>query len=347
MSYIGSSSTTTALFDRHVTRIAKYIKSKRPNLKLFIWHDMISQLLNSGLTNITELIELVIPMVWTYVDDVKPWFDDSVWMRFAMFPEVWVASSFKGSSGETATMNYIGHHQRNQQTWLETMYIAAQRYKVNFTGIAITGWSRYDHMLPLCEFLPSAIPSLVYTLQTVVHGHITQQLNESISQTVLGCTQMPLWERSSFPTFVSCSFPGHEMYEMMYKYDTVMRDYDETMSFVRLYVTDIHLRQNYIHYKRAEECLERLMPLEASMIHFLDAFQNACSLFFTADIGPEWLQTYFMRPFKEVQQRLNFVERSLKSQSWWSQRPLSKNISRITVKKRNMTMSSILRNVQR
>ena len=133
------------------------------------------------------------------------------------------------------------------------------------------------------------------------------------------------------------------MYEIMYKYDTVMREYDETMAFVRLYVTDIHLRQNYIHYKRAEECLERLIPLEASMIHFLNAFQNACSLFFTADIGPEWLQTYFMRPLREVQQRLNFIERSLKSQSSWSQRPLPKNTSRITVKKRNMTMSSILR----
>ena len=59
-----------------------------------------------------------------------------------MFHEVWVASSFKGSSGETTTMSYIGHHQRNQQTWLETMYTASTRHRVNFTGIAVTGWSR-------------------------------------------------------------------------------------------------------------------------------------------------------------------------------------------------------------
>ncbi|UJR25493.1 hypothetical protein I4U23_006839 [Adineta vaga] len=333
------------LFIRHVTRVAKYIKSKRTTVKLFIWHDMISQLVNSGSNNITELIELVVPMVWAYVDDVKPWFDDTVWMKFAMFPEVWVASSFKGSSGETTTMNYIGHHQRNQQTWLETMYSAFQKYKVNFTGIAITGWSRYDHMLPLCEFLPSAIPSLVYTLQTIVHGHITQQLNETISLTILGCTQMPLWERSPIATYLSCTFPGHEMYEMMYKYDSLMREYDETMAFVRLFITDIHLRQNFIHYKRTEECLERLFPLESSMIRFTDVFQNACSIFFTADIGPEWLQTYFMRSLKEVQKRLNFVERTLKSQSSWSQRPMSNNISRIVVKKRNATYSNILRNV--
>ncbi len=131
--------------------------------------------------------------------------------RFAMFPEVWVASSYKGSSGEITTMSYIGHHQRNQQTWLEVMYIASERYKVNFTGIAVTGWSRYDHMLSLCEFIPSSIPSLAYALQTIVYGRITEDLNHTISRSVLGCIQMPLWERSNFPAFVSCTFPGNLM----------------------------------------------------------------------------------------------------------------------------------------
>jgi hexosaminidase len=125
-----------------------------------------------------------------------------------MFPEVWVASSFKGSSGEITTMSYIGHHYRNQQTWLEAMYTASKIHKVNFTGIAITGWSRYDHMLSLCELIPSSIPSLAYALQTIVNGRLTPALNESIAKQVLGCNVMPLWERSSYATFVACSFPG-------------------------------------------------------------------------------------------------------------------------------------------
>lgn len=127
-----------------------------------------------------------------------------------MFPEIWVASSFKGSSGEITTMSYIGHHQRNQQTWLEAMYVAAGRFRVNFTGIALTGWSRYDHMLSLCELLPSSVPSLIYALQTIVHGRLTDQVNHTIARSVLGCTQMPLWERSAEATFVSCTFPGKD-----------------------------------------------------------------------------------------------------------------------------------------
>jgi hypothetical protein len=46
-----------SLFDflilRHVTRVAKYIKLKRPGIKLFIWHDMLSQLVNTGYNNVS------------------------------------------------------------------------------------------------------------------------------------------------------------------------------------------------------------------------------------------------------------------------------------------------------
>ena len=137
-------------------------------------------------------------------------------------------------------------------------------------------------------------------------------------------------------------FLGHELYEAMYQYDRIMRQYEETMSFVRLYVTDVHLRQNYIHYKRSEECFERLISLENQMIHFIDVFQNTCLVFFTPDIGAEWLQTYFMRIFKEVQQRTNFLQRSLRTQKVWLQRPLPNNTSRIVVQRRHLSPSNLV-----
>jgi len=133
------------------------------------------------------------------------------------------------------------------------------------------------------------------------------------------------------------------MYETMYQYDSLMRQYEETMSFVRLFITDIHLRQNYIHYKRSEECLQRLLYLEEQIIYFIDAFQRICLQFFTPDIGPEWLQTYLIRKFKEVQYRIKFIERTLKTQTSWSQRPLPNNTAPIIVKRRNFTISSLSR----
>lgn len=127
------------------------------------------------------------------------------------------------------------------------------------------------------------------------------------------------------------------MYEIMYQYDSLMRRYDDVMGFVRLYITDIHLRQNYIHYKRSEESLQRLLYLEDQMTYFIGSFQRICLDFFTPDIGPEWLQTYLMRKFKEVQARINFIQRTLKSQSSWPRRPLPNNTAPIVVKRRNIS----------
>jgi hypothetical protein len=132
------------------------------------------------------------------------------------------------------------------------------------------------------------------------------------------------------------------MYEIMLQHGTILRMYEEIMSFVRLFITDIHMRQNYIHYKRNQECLQRLFYLEDQMIFFIDSFQRTCLNFFTPDIGVEWLQTYFMKKYKEVENRINFIERSLKTQKSWSKRPLPNNTSPIVIKRRNYTINNFL-----
>jgi len=42
--------------------------------------------------------------------------------------------------------------------------ISEYHERVNFKGIFLTGWQRYDHFSVLCEIFPVAVPSLVACL---------------------------------------------------------------------------------------------------------------------------------------------------------------------------------------
>ena len=36
-----------------------------------------------------------------------------------------------------------------------------------FSAIILTGWSRFDHFMPLCDIFPTAYPSLIYSLHVL------------------------------------------------------------------------------------------------------------------------------------------------------------------------------------
>ena len=75
------------------------------------------------------------------------------------------------------------HHVRNNQQWLEFIQSSAFP-RDSFAGMILTGWSRFDHFMPLCDLLPTAYPSLLYSL------HVLNTNQAKLDENIRTCDQL-------------------------------------------------------------------------------------------------------------------------------------------------------------
>lgn len=89
------------LYSTHMIPLLQYIKTKWPSISLLIWHDMLADYSVEELQPFGNLVE---PMAWGYLDDIGNYFPPEMFSRFSqVFDNIWVASSYKGSSGTVNT----------------------------------------------------------------------------------------------------------------------------------------------------------------------------------------------------------------------------------------------------
>jgi hypothetical protein len=103
---------------------------------------------------------------------------------------------------------------------------------------------------------------------------------------------------------------------------SIWNQVDEAETFVNKFVTDLHVKYNYIHVKRGEECLEKLVPVMKLLKGFIDSFTKSMDEIFPEQVAIEWLETYFMKRFRSVNQRYEFIVRAINEQKSWLPRPI-------------------------
>lgn len=309
-------------FMSHLVKIATYIRTKIPNVKIIFWDDMMHGMDEMSLIPYKPQIESLKlePMMWGYMENVQTYFAPDLYVKYGnVFGKIWIATAYKGASGELATITSIQHHYLNHLSWIDVMKEKVSRNVLNFIGVAITGWSRYDHFLTLCDILPESIPSLIFNLQLMQSGSLTPEKRDEITKQ-LGCAGQIPWDGNvQYP--ITCKFPGHEVYEAMLPLQSVLLTFKTDMEFAQKYVSPMNLKYAYLHKKRTQEVLERLRYTYASMLSFKDNFLRACETMYWPDVANEWLLVYFIPQFDELYNMLVKVK-ELYTQNDWAPRPL-------------------------
>lgn len=175
------------LFLSHLRNVTTYIKWKYPHIRPIIWDDELRSL-NEGLIEEFEVAKYTDIMVWKYTQVVAEFITDAILDKYArIFKSVWIASAFKGASGPDSMITDVRLHLENHVSWMELV----DRWKglINFKGIVLTGWQRYDHFAILCEILPVAIPSLTMCMQ-YLEG---KEVDENVMSSVLNCEFPIAW----------------------------------------------------------------------------------------------------------------------------------------------------------
>ncbi|KAK6642736.1 hypothetical protein RUM43_004238 [Polyplax serrata] len=143
------------LYLKHIKKVVEFVKHNWPDINVIMWDDMLRDMDESTLYSY-NLKSLVEPMIWHYNPAETFNLPPEVIRKYSYFDNVWVAGAFKGATGGSQLLPVVNHHASNILHWM----CIINQLKTNYRGIALTGWSRYDHFSVLCELLPTGLPSL-------------------------------------------------------------------------------------------------------------------------------------------------------------------------------------------
>ncbi|XP_077482545.1 hexosaminidase D isoform X2 [Stigmatopora argus] len=207
------------LFLTHVASVVKFIKEAWPHITVVMWDDMMRGMSLDTL-KASGIVGLVQPMLWDYSPDLDVEKTVSLLDKYraAGMQDLWAASSFKGSTRVDTNVPSTQRHVDNHLQWLKVARSAPAG--LNFVGIALTGWQRYDHLSVLCELLPVALPSLAACLQTLLLGQFSPEAQKQVT-TLLQVSSVEATSMGSAIGDVRL-FPGRRLAESIVEVESLL-----------------------------------------------------------------------------------------------------------------------------
>lgn len=241
------------LFILHMLPILKHLQSK--DVTPIMWDDMMRLW---PVEYLQELGPLVEPMVWAYRSDLTGYFPPGMWQRYGVaFKKIWAGSAFKGATFPWSNFVPVGFHVQNNLNWLDIISKLPPTLEVN--GVALTGWSRFDHYGTLCELLPAAVPSLAYCLQALSQGHMDEELRKSTAKELGLPESFPLnqhrFNKDYHPP--DGSFPGHEIFKLVGELEKAVYDARGVSNIEQGWALDREVESQFLSYYQMESAYNK------------------------------------------------------------------------------------------
>ncbi|XP_039990452.1 hexosaminidase D isoform X1 [Xiphias gladius] len=298
--------TVEQLFLSHVAKVAEAIKKAWPHMTIIMWDDMMRGMSQDTL-KASGLVELVQPMLWDYTPNLDVDRTVSLLEKYcsAGMSELWVASSFKGSTSVYTCVPSTQRHVENHLQWLKVA--ASLSAGINLKGIAITGWQRYDHLSVLCELMPVALPSLAACLQTLLHGQLSAEAQSTVTEKLgISSVEVEVMERRSA---VDSLFPGRRLAELIVELNILLNSED-----IRFFENNMIVRGWFSPYQRQRKMVTPLITMQihsqastylATLQQKAEAVREEMVRLYPESTAQEWIEEHVspvMAPLQRIRE---------------------------------------------
>lgn len=118
-----------------------------------------------------------------------------------------------------------------------------------------------------------------------------------------------------------CKFAGHDILELIVKYESAIRRIESDVQISQQFLTPVSLKYNYADRFRSDQIKGLLTPHYNYLLDLRQKFIAACEPMYHEDVAIEWLSVYVEPVVEKIYTILNTITQS----KWrsWRVRPLT------------------------
>lgn len=261
-----------------------------------------------------QLENQVEPVSWNYFPRFeRQYIASSAWRTYSnRFKQRWAASAFKGGIHRYSMFTNTTHHVLNNRQWL--YFMESGGLPANFfNGIILTGWSRFDHFMPLCDLFPTAYPSLLYSL------HVLNTNQYFPSAPVEDCPSV-MRTISKDPQLCS-TIPGISIWTSIVRLSKFFERVQGRLKFFTTVIPEYNREHHFIRRHDLNQHISELNGLKSEFSSRKKSIQSQFSFLYTEDVIKEWIDLY-LRPLEQQVEHVLSQFSALAEEKIWPRRPL-------------------------